>query len=387
MNKSRVIFLILSACVVVPLLGSGLLFGAPADDDAEGDSIYKYLSIFREVLKLVREQYVEEADIRALMSGALDGASDALDQMSVFVPSEQVAGYDRALKVGRDHTGLLLLKDRGVAYVVAVEDGSPGETAGILQGDIVSEVNGLSSRSMPLWQIRQTLSAEIGTQIVLELVRAGATEEVTLALGQFDRQAPTLSEVEGVAVLRIPEFSSATAAKVKELVLSVSGKPMLLDLRGVAGGDPEVAYDVAELFAAGDLGQLKARSETVARYSSEVERAWSGSKLGVLVNHGSQGSSEILAAVLNQRSDALVLGDRSFGHAGRSERLMLSDGVLELTSAFYTGPDGEPLNKSLVPDVRVDRRRNSADDEGDPYLGRAIELFLIGAEEDEQKVA
>ncbi|MEM9407620.1 MAG: hypothetical protein AAGA81_16400 [Acidobacteriota bacterium] len=96
MNKSRVLFLILSVCIVLPLLGSGLVFGAPAEDGVEGDSIYKYLSIFREVLKYVREAYVEEADIRALMAGALDGASDALDPLSVFVPEEQIDEYRRS---------------------------------------------------------------------------------------------------------------------------------------------------------------------------------------------------------------------------------------------------------------------------------------------------
>ena len=165
-----------------------------------------------------------------------------------------------------------------------------------------------------------------------------------------------------------------------------SGISTLVDLRGVAGGDAERAYDVAELFAQGDLGQLKSRDKTLASYSSEIESVWAG-QLGVLVDHGTQGASEVVAAVLQQKADAMVLGNRSFGHAGVAEQIDLSDGLLELTSAFFTGPDGEMINEGLAPDVRVNRTRSSDEEEGDAFLERAVELFLAGEPEDEQKVA
>ncbi|MEM1248688.1 MAG: S41 family peptidase [Acidobacteriota bacterium] len=385
MNKSRVLFLILSVCIVLPLLGSGLVFGAPAEDGVEGDSIYKYLSIFREVLKYVREAYVEEADIRALMAGALDGASDALDPLSVFVPEEQIDEYRRSAEVGSARSGLFLLKDRGVAYVVAVEEGSPGDEAGIRQGDIVSEIGGVSTRSMPLWQIRQTLAAPVGTEVLFELVRGGEAEELSFQLADFEPSAVSVSELDGVQVLRIPSIGEATVAGVKSALSSLDG-PLLLDLRGVAGGDAEVAYDVAELFAQGDLGQLKSRDKTLATYSSEIDSVWTG-QLGVLVDHGTQGASEVVVAVLQQKADAMVLGNRSFGHAGVAEQINLSDGLLELTAAFFTGPDGEMLNEGLAPDVRVNRLRTTDEEEGDAFLERAVELFLAGEPEDERKVA
>ncbi len=383
-NKSRLVFFIVSICIVVPLLGSGLVFGAAADD-AEGDSIYKYLSIFREVLKLVREAYVEQPDIRTLWSGALDGASDALDPLSVYVPAGQVAEYDVARRVGRSRSGLMLLKDRGVAYVVTVDDGSPAETAGVRPGDIVSELDGVSSRSMPLWQIRQTLAGEAGTEVLLELVRGGDAEELTLTLADFEPPKPSLTEVQGVSVLRLSAIDSGTTAAVKELLPRTGA--LLLDLRGVAGENGEAAFDVAELFTQGELGSLKARSKTLETYASKQAPLWSGS-LGVIMDHGTQGASEVLAAVLKQRADASLVGDRSFGHAGQSERVRLSDGVLELTSSFYAGPDGEILNESLVPDIRVDRpRRGGDDEEGDAYLERAVELFLQGESDTEDRKA
>jgi len=51
------------------------------------------------------------------------------------------------------------------------------------------------------------------------------------------------------------------------------------------------------------------------------------------------------------------VGQRTFGYAGRQSMLELaSGGILFLADAFYTGPDFEPLDEPLEPDVRVDAR-------------------------------
>src|ERR1700712_4510251 len=142
MNRSRIAFLVLSAALVLPILAGTLLRAAGAKEKStEEDSFYKYLSVFSEVLGLVRQAYVDEPDTRALMSGALDGTTDALDPFSLYVPGDQLASYQQAQSVGRHYSGLALLKERGVAYVVAVEKGSPAAQANVRVGDIVSKID------------------------------------------------------------------------------------------------------------------------------------------------------------------------------------------------------------------------------------------------------
>lgn len=380
-NISRLLFFLLSLAFVVPLV-SGALLGAPAIGEAEaeeGDSFYKYLSVFTEVLRLVRQVYVEEPDIHSLMAGALDGASDALDPFSVYVPASEVDAYLAAAAVGRKHSGLLLLKERGVVFVAAVEEGSPAASAGLERGDIVSKIDGISSRALPLWQIRETLARQPGSSVALEIVRRGESRDVTLLLGPFDRPAAHLQPRHGVQVLRISSFDANTAARVAELLSAGGSGALLVDLRGVAGGDAEAAYDVAGNFAAGQLGSLSGRDGTSQKFASDADTTWSG-ELGVLVDRGSQGPAEILATILHQTAGATMLGEETFGHAGRAAHVRLaSGGMLEITDAFYTGPDGRPLNEALEPDVEVDLPGHlpaGDKEEGDPILDRAIELFL-----------
>jgi carboxyl-terminal processing protease len=100
----------------------------------------------------------------------------------------------------------------------------------------------------------------------------------------------------------------------------------------------------------------------------------------VLVNGGTQGPAEILAAVLRQRSEAQLVGQRSFGLAGHQRLVPLSDGSgVLLTDAYYTGPDGEPISTSLVPDVVVTgmfRAASEDDEEGeDRTLQRGLEVL------------
>ena len=141
------------------------------------------------------------------MAGALDGTTDALDPFSLYVPASAVSGYAQAATVGRRYSGLTLLKERGIAYVVAVEKGSPGGEAGIKPGDIVAKVNDRSTRLMPLWEMQEVLAAKPGTKVEMELIRVGEpvqahvrAQAVRSAAGEPGRRS------RGVAVLRIPTF-------------------------------------------------------------------------------------------------------------------------------------------------------------------------------------
>ena len=77
----------------------------------------------------------------------------------------------------------------------------------------------------------------------------------------------------------------------------------------------------------------------------------------ILVDRGTLGAAEVFATVLRQKEKAELVGERTFGHAGRQGTAELSNGGrLLFTEAFYTGPDKKPLNEALKPDLLVDER-------------------------------
>jgi carboxyl-terminal processing protease len=208
--------------------------------------------------------------------------------------------------------------------------------------------------------MQQALTAKPGTKVAMEVIRLGEPVQISFELKPFNPPPVSLEEVEGgVALLHIPTFDKETVQEVRDALGKNSGKikdKLMIDLRGVSSGDPELAYATARLFTSGDLGQLKRRAEDLQSFRAEDKPVWQG-KTVILVDRGTLGASEVFATVLRQKEKAELVGERTFGHAGRLGTAELSNGGrLLYTEAFYTGPDKKPLNEALKPDLVVDER-------------------------------
>jgi carboxyl-terminal processing protease len=374
--RSRLIFMIVSVVCLAPFA-----MGALVDAGTEGeDSLYKQLSVLSEVLTLIQRTYVDETSIGKLLDGALEGATDALDPLATFVPAEQADAYAETRRVGSSRSGLVVAKDRGIAYVVAVIDGSPGATAEIEQGDVLAAVDGQSTRNMPLWQLEGMLAGESGTDLPLELLRNGQETQVKLALGDFARPEPGITRRDEIAVLRLPSVDEAAVGAVRDLLSGVAGEDRLIvDLRGSANGEAEAAYRIAGLFTRGRLGLLTARGAELQSFDNDLPPLWEGS-IAVIIDGGTLGAAEVLAAVLQQSAGAVLVGEPSFGLAGRRGLVKLpSGGQVMMTDALFTGPDGQPIDERLRPDEPVRESLRSLRDASvtldDLMLDRAVEVL------------
>lgn len=401
MSRGRLLFVALSLSTVVLLATGSLLAANERQKDDGDDSLYKFLSIFSETIGLVNRAYVDELQESQLLAGAFEGTLDALDPFSFYVPPGAAATYEKVRQVGNQHSGMLVLKERGVVYVVAVVKGSPADQAGIEAGRILSQIKGMDTRPMPLLAIHEILAGKVGTEVEMEVIdqtRGGVKEIVRFQLAEFPNPPVELRQERGIPVLRLPAFQESTPVDVKTSLLAITAETpqienlteldkLVLDLRGVAGGDEHIAYDVAGLFATGSLGVLAGRAGELETFTASETPLWSGD-VAVLIDSGTQGAAEVLAKVLDQTREATLVGERSFGHSGKSGLVSLSNGAsLQITQAFYTGPDKEPLNKSLEPDLQVYRDFSDDDEEDDQpaadnVLDRALDSLLGEGDED-----
>jgi carboxyl-terminal processing protease len=367
MSRSRVIFFTFSSLLVIPMLaGTFVLAAERAHSRAAGakddDSFYKYLAVFSDVFTLVRDSYVDEPNHEELMKGALEGVTDALDPFSVYVPPGEVDAFRKAHSMVKMTSGLDLIRSRGTAYVVAVEKGSSAAQAGVQVGDLVAKLGGKPTRTMPLWELEEILAGTRGPKIEMELIRLAAPVQIAFELKPFHPPAVSLEEIDGAPVLHIPSFGPDTAAQARQALVrdttKVPGR-LVIDLRGVSSGDPAAAYATAKLFSTGELGSLQQRKQRVQSFASSEPPAWHG-RIVVLVDLGTLGPGEILATVLRQKAAAELVGERTYGHAGREGVAELAGGGrLFFTDAFYAGPDGKPINEGLKPDLLVGGRNRA----------------------------
>lgn len=389
MTRSRALFFLASALLVLFIVG-GSLWGASGDEGDDG-SLYKYLSVFTEALSLVQQAYVDDVDLETLMAGALDSTTEALDPFSLYLPPGEVERYLEAREVGVRLSGLMLLKERGIAFVASVEPGSPAEEANIEVSDIVTEINGENTRVMPVWEIQEVLGGEPGSTVRLSVLHQGDRRDVELTLDTYEPPTASLKTVNGAPVLRVGALRPANLDSVRaglEQAAAEGAEGLVLDLRGVAGGDPETAYRVAGLFTRGELGILNRRGLPLETFTSDAEPLWRG-RLVVLVSRGTLGAAEVLARVLQQKADAELVGEPTFGYTGRQDIAELpSGGRLIYTDAFYTGPDGKVPEDGLEPDERVSYTSRGFDERDLPIreliLQRGIRLLLEEDDEEEE---
>jgi len=238
---------------------------------------------------------------------------------------------------------------------------------------------------MPAVVAERLLRGAPGSSVKLGVLRAGADPfDVTIVRERVLPAAPEGRMLEGgTGYVKIADFTAATADDVRTEVerLSREGAArMLLDLRDAAWGTPTDGVQVAELFLqGGPVAKLVGRRmEEQLLQADAAHSAWNG-PLAVLVDNGTAGPGEIVAAALLDAGRAKIVGERTFGRAAVSKTVPLPEGGLVLTVARYVSPKGTSIHgQGLDPSVPVAPERDEDEDlpEGTPRPDRILEKAL-----------
>ncbi len=378
-NRTRLAFIVLSVCALLSLR-------AVAGPEGVGkDPATRALSIFSEVFALTRSNYVEPTDSRALLEGAYDGMSDALDPFSYYVPASAMAAYKAQEASGAANPGIVFARRGGYPYVVGPLPGSPAEKAGVKPGDLIDTIDGKTLRNAPYWKIRAALDGPEGSTCELGLFRGGDEKKLTISVprGRFDTPSPSVNWERDVAVVKIPAFTPATAAAVKKELDEAARRgisTVVLDLRGSLGGAVPDAAPVASLFLGkGPVATVATRKVAAKALEGEGEPVWKGSVV-VLIDDSTAGPAEVLAAALRDRAKAKTVGETTVGMAIIQRGIPTEEGgTLYMTVGRYVSPSGQVLGgKGMAPDERVIVFPGETG-ERDLILERGLEVARAGA--------
>ncbi len=117
------------------VLAAGLVLAAPLARADREDDTYKNLEVFARVLSYVENNYVEPADQRKLMHGAIKGMLETLDPHTLFMPPEvfKEMKIDTSGEFGG--LGIEIARKGDRIVVVAPIDDTPAARAGVRPGD------------------------------------------------------------------------------------------------------------------------------------------------------------------------------------------------------------------------------------------------------------
>jgi carboxyl-terminal processing protease len=354
-----------------------------------GDTSYGQLAVFNEVVRLVLEAYVEPVNLDRAMAGARLGLGDALDGDSGYLDPEEFRLYQQPPKETDAEIGAVLTRRFAFLMVVAARPGSPAERAGIRSGDIIRTIDGRHSRPLAVPTGQRLLRGAPGSTVKLGILRAGSDPlEVSVVRERLVPASPHGKMLEdGTGYLKVAEFPARVAEDVRTEVEALKrggARSLVLDLRDAAYGAPGEGVKVAEVFVKGGVvAKLSGTKVAEQVFTADPARTAWDRPLAVLVDTGTAGAAEIVAAALLDSGRAPVVGERTFGRAGVQKAVPLPEGGLVLTVARYSSPKGNAIHgKGVEPSVPVAATSEEGSEPGashDPILEKALQLLTPAA--------
>lgn len=329
---------------------------------------------------LVKSQYVEPADERKLLQGAIGGMLASLDPHSQYLDKDALAELEKDRLGEYVGIGVEVEVSEGRMQVLAVAEDSPAEAAGIEAGDTIVAVNGEAILGLDAPEVARRMRGVPGTALSIGLRHAGKGEVHSLDVTRAALRAETVRTrmaAPGVAWIRISSFEGRTALDLAAALAALDGKQaprgIVLDLRNDPGGLVSAAVGVAGAFLPADTVLFSARGRVAGANSTVTVNpryyraagepdvlaalpTWTRTvPLAVLVNGGSASSAELVAGALQDNGRAKVIGTQTFGKGSiQSVFPISSDSAVKLTVARYFTPKGREIQaRGITPDVVV----------------------------------
>ena len=358
-KTTKFVVLGLSFLLATLVVAGGL--GVKANTSNE-DS-YRQIEVYSEVLSRIRTEYVEDPNVAAVTNGALHGLLESLDANSSYLDPTEYKDYKQRKNDGKATIGATLSKRFGYAAVVSVIPGGPADKAGIDSGDIIEAIEGKSTRDMSLAEIDGILTGQPGSVINLAVVRPRKAAPVkTPITREVVTDPPVTAKMldDGIGYLKVDDFpkgrAQEVAAKLKELEKSGARK-LVLDLRYSGSGDEAEGIATANLFLNhGMISYLQGQKYPKQTFNAEPQKAIAPSiPLVVLVNRGTAGPAELVAAAVMENARGDVVGDKTFGSGSIQKVIEMQDGsALMLSVAKYYSPQGKALqDTAITPNILV----------------------------------
>jgi carboxyl-terminal processing protease len=356
--KAKAAILVSSFAVLLFMVVGGL-GGVRASST---DGAYRQLQVYSEVLSRVNSEYVEDPNIPKVTDGALHGLLEALDPNSSYLSPKEYQDYKSKKSDAKADIGAAISKRFGYAAVISVVPGGPADKAGIQGSDIFEAIEGHSTREMSLAEIRALLSGQPGSNVNVSVVRARRAEPQKLTITRDVVAVPTVSEKmmdDGVGYIKADTFTKGKAQEIAARIKSLQkqgAKKFVLDLRNNGEGDESEGIATANLFLNhGTITYLQGQKYPREAFAADPAKATTNLPLVVLVNRGTAGPAEVVAAAILENARGDVVGDKTFGDGSVQKLIDLPDGsALILSVAKYYSPSGKAIqDTAITPNVLV----------------------------------
>lgn len=316
---------------------------------------------------LIQDNFIEKVEDQQLIEGAIQGMLATLeDPHSSYMDVEMMNQFNEQIESSFQGIGAEVSMVNGVVTIVSPIKDSPAEEAGLRPNDQVLKVDGENLEGLNLNEAVAKIRGEKGSEVVLEIQRAGVTDPFEITLTRDEIPVETVySDIKTVdgkktGILEVTNFSENTAMEFEEQLNELESEGiegLIIDVRGNPGGLLNVVEEMLALFVPEDIPylQIEDRDGQKTPYYSDLKEE-KDYPISVVIDEGSASASEILAVALKEMGYDIV-GKSSFGKGTVQQAVPLGDGSsIKLTFFRWLSPNGESIDGTGVePTVEVEQ--------------------------------
>ena len=339
---------------------------APQTSDAAATNVR---SIDREV-EVAAAESRSKLTTHELAYLALDAMMRSVgDRYTVFLTPKEFAGLNQDLDGGDfGGTGIVIQIDDQTKYILVenvVPDG-PADKAGVQQDDLITAIDGKSTKGLTVQQASAKLRGKEGTSVMLTLERDGATLPAPTSivrakihqLSVYEKMLPGK-----IGYVELTVFGRDTGAELTSALTRLQqqgARAIVLDLRDNGGGYLEAAVAVSSKFiSSGPIVSVESRASNITTLEAD-DTAIDPLPLVVLVNGYTASASEITSGAIQDSGVGTIMGTKTFGKGVVQTIYPLPDGsAVKITTARYLTPRNRDINHlGITPDVVISENKH-----------------------------
>lgn len=388
----KIVMLVILVAVITFILTTMLMYNIKGEEkyiyvSGNDGGISTTLSNFR---KIIDKKFLGEINEKDLINGAIKGYISGLnDPYTEYFTKEEMDEFNIDVTGNFVGIGVYLTKDtqkNAVVIISPIKD-TPAHEAGLLPGDIITKVDGVSYTGEQLTEASNKIKGEEGTNVKLEILRDGKTLTFDIT-----RRTVKVNHVENkvinnnIGYIKFNTFDEGCSDEFKEKLEELKNKnvkSLIIDIRNNGGGIVDEAIEIADFMTPKDATLLitvdKNNNEEITK---SKEDAIIDVPIVVLTNENTASASEILAAALKDNNKATIVGTKTYGKGVIQELLTLTDGSgLKITTNEYFTPNRSKINEvGIQPDEEVKLTEELEDEleieeAKDTQLQKAIEIL------------
>lgn len=376
MNKIlKTIIAVLLIAIISSISTLGLIYYALGFNEQGFSNLMRFITAYR----FIETKYVNDTDDVKLIDGAIDGMVKSLnDPHSNYLSPKMYKTLMEQTEGSFAGIGVIMgMDNEQKIHIVGIMENSPGQKAGLQEGDEILAVDGVPVTQMAFDEVAAHVRGQAGTDVVLTIMRDNANQDITITRDNIKLKTVGHKMLDNnIGYIQIVSFSEDTANEFNEAYNDLKNqgmKALVLDLRNNPGGLLTTCVEIAKkLVPKGEIVSIVDKQGNKETYSSSLEAP--EYPLVVLINKNSASASEILSGAIQDTKAGTIIGNTSYGKGSVQTILpMFEDDAVKLTIAKYYTPSGRSIDGiGITPDIEINLDENATTD---TQLDKALEVL------------